>query len=117
MEQLEICNIWRNKCILKLRLGDFVCPVCKGMGGKIINALYRQKEYYISKCPICKGLGKVDWITNITYKNPALILQEAKHIKIKCPRNRKCKALKNYWKKQNHKKKYEINNIRKGYTY
>ncbi len=117
MEQLEICNVWHTKCILKLRLGEYVCPVCKGMGGKIVKAEFRSKEYYIAKCSICEGFGKVDWITNITHKNPDPFSMIYKRIKIKCPRNRKCKALKNYWRKQNHRKKYEINNIRKGYTY
>lgn len=118
MEQLKICNIWRTKCILKLRLGEYVCPVCKGLGGEIVRASFRDKSYTVYKCCICEGKGKVDWITNITHKDPTSFTTLAsKQIKIKCPRNQKCKALRNYWRKQNHKKKYEINNIRKSHTY
>lgn len=109
MEQLEICNIWRTKCILNLRLGEFICPICRGMGGQFVSVHFRDKQYYISQCPICKGAGKVDWVTNVKYRPLSYYAtRAAKYIKVKCPRNRKCKVLRKYWKEHNHKKKYEI---------
>ena len=44
----------------------YKCKPCNGHGevdtGGFMGPI-------IEKCPVCKGIGKVDWITNITWKN------------------------------------------------
>jgi DnaJ-class molecular chaperone len=43
---------------------EYKCKMCDGHG-EVDNGWFAP---IIEKCPSCKGTGKVDWVTNVTWK-------------------------------------------------
>ena len=62
---------------MKLKDGEFICPVCKGKGIiiKHDNSFKYVMETAIS-CYRCRGTRKVDWIGNIVGNHPVKIISE-----------------------------------------
>jgi RecJ-like exonuclease len=52
---------------IKLKEGEMICPICKGIGNDI-------NDIYI--CGKCDGIGKIDWISNAVIKNKKMSILE-----------------------------------------
>jgi len=95
-----VCNYYNQICHIELQKGaQKVCPKCKGHGGFLVGASFRNGKFKVSECTLCRGEGKVDWITSITSgKRYPIQTTAVRHNNIKCPSNRGCKKIKRYWK-------------------
>jgi hypothetical protein len=48
----------------------YKCKGCDGLGGIDTGGMFGP---IVEECPVCNGIGKVDWITNVIWRN---ILEE-----------------------------------------
>ncbi len=107
MKTIEVCNIWKSECNVKLKDGEELCPFCKGQGGKFANASFKQRYFSIRECLLCHGEGKVDWIQATTQKVELLSpkgyprARPSKDIKMRCIGQQHCKkTLLRLWKRR-----------------
>jgi DnaJ-class molecular chaperone len=104
METIEICNIWKCHCNVKVKDDEQLCPECKGQGASFLNASFKQRNFSVVWCSLCLGEGKVDWITAINKQRPnstkgyPIIVPKTKEIKMRCTGPLHCKKqLKRFW--------------------
>ena len=109
--RIEVCNIWYQKCCIEVKKDeDVVCPKCKGHGGFLTGAHFRNGNYSVNQCLVCMGEGKVDWISAITGKSYKLTPMDkytkmnVKYAKIKCPTDKGFKRIKRMWKQRQDKR-------------
>ena len=109
MDVIEVCNIWKQQCNVKLRNGEKLCPDCKGKAATFLNASFKQRHFTVRRCPLCIGEGKIDWITAITGQAAkdsnrptyASLTDRVKDIKMRCTGPLNCKKkLKRLWYKR-----------------
>lgn len=107
MEIIEVCNIWKCECNVKVRSDESLCPLCKGQGASFSSAHFKQRYFAITWCLLCRGEGKVDWLKAVNKRIEPLITTggyptigyKTRDIKIRCIGPQKCKkTLKRMWK-------------------
>lgn len=104
--KVQVCNYYHQKCCIELQKGaQKICPKCKGHGGFLVGASFRNGKFKVSECTLCKGDGKVDWITSIRAPGTHHPFQTTavKYNNIKCPAKPGCKKIKRYWKNRKYK--------------
>ena len=103
MNIIEVCNIWKCQCDVKLRHDEQLCPMCNGQGARFLNASFKQKYLTIMWCKLCIGEGKIDWIRAINQQFPTspdgyTLPINTRDIKMKCIGPEHCKKkLKRLW--------------------
>ena len=107
MEIIEVCNIWKSECNVKVRTGENLCPYCKGQGASFSSAHFKQRYFVVTWCILCRGEGKVDWLKAVNKRIEPLrtpggyptVGYKTKGIKVRCIGPQRCKkTLKRMWK-------------------
>ena len=99
---VDICNVWKSECFLRLPASYSICSLCNGHGGEVASLHPKRRQITVLRCPKCLGEGKVDWISATREKlyTPRVIKVQIR--KFHCKVNKKCKKQRKSCKGQKH---------------